>query len=73
MFSLMLVLFNPLAGHSVYDAVSAWVHVPQAPRYGKHSQGYHHHGPQDDVEKDGVVVCVVFSQVQCGCDGNSRL
>lgn len=59
-----LVVLLPLARHSVDEAVSARVHVPDSPRDGKDCQSNGNHCPKDDVEDDWIHVGELWCQIQ---------
>jgi len=59
-----LVVLLPLARHSVDEAVSARVHVPDSPRDGKDCQSNGNHCPKDDVEDDWIHVGELWRQIQ---------
>ena len=62
---LKLIPLYSLARHSIDDAVSTRIHVPNSPGNPEEGESESDHQPQDDVEDHWVHICVRRCEVQC--------
>ena len=60
---LLVFRLDPLARHTIYDAVSTWVHVPENNRHCIQRQTNANNQPQPDVKNYWKVAVIGYSQV----------